>query len=715
MIKLRMYAKKSGKRGVAIVIVLGLIAVLMMMAVAFSIHMRIERTGAANYRYGVQARHMVYAGLANAIRDIDDLMTDASDKAIIYPKWDVEASQGTGGVASVLSSSSAAYIPEPLKDVARRKTAKWNTITDINDIQRGRYAFVIVNSSGLLDVNQVGGLARGGGSDPGEIQLEGILGAANVAQFLNRVYNDIRYETFPEFVSKNPFAGNGKDFSMFSLSPVFSYYDIDGTNGQKARIDGAVSSWNEAEIKTALGLSGVTQIDRVYRNMQDWVDEDLVPRRLDEACGEAVPMINEVIVSNEISVATGGAYTSKTFVKLETSFPFPKSSTESFVLDVALNCIDAGTSHPELLPGSLTNSLPAFTASPGFKRFQAPPIIKTGTLSNTNPVTVKMRLDVKVRVSLASGATVDEVPSPYAGATPLIFVFSSDIPFDSTMKTQQWHECVDSRFNWSNGTPAGANGRMWEWSRAGKLTQPSWGAENWLTTNVIANNDPVRQGNYDEFTQAFVGNTNFTRVGELGSIVMAPWTTLRLYAPTNFINNGESEYHKVLDYLTVESNNWQRGLININTTNLDVLAAAFALCPYDEYSSVGTTLPIDQPGAMNDALDLAEEIINGGQYVNLSELGAAGVVGWKSYTAGVSSDFERESLIRNTAGLLTARDNYFTVIIRADSFSAGVGGKVNKGMSLATSRAVAEIWRDPIPDDNGNHKCFIRSFRFVED
>jgi hypothetical protein len=153
------------KRGVAIIIVLGLIAVLMMMAVAFSIHMRIERTGAANYRYGVQARHMIYAGLANAISDINGLMESPSGEPLMFPDWAVtnSTSTGTSVRASVLNQASAAYIPEPLQELARTQYAKWKPIADENDITRGRYAFVIVNSSGLLDVNRVGGDPRGGG------------------------------------------------------------------------------------------------------------------------------------------------------------------------------------------------------------------------------------------------------------------------------------------------------------------------------------------------------------------------------------------------------------------------------------------------------------------------------------------------------------------------------------------------------------------------
>jgi hypothetical protein len=158
--------------------------------------------------------------------------------------------------------------------------------------------------------------------------------------------------------------------------------------------------------------------------------------------------------------------------------------------------------------------------------------------------------------------------------------------------------------------------------------------------------------------------------------------------------------------------------VNINSTNSEVIAAAFSGCPSDEDDATSASLIYDQAGAQNDSLDLAEELISGQPYTNVASIGDAGVVDWEAYATAMgtdSSDFEREALIRNTAELLTARHNLFTVIVRADSFSEGMGGDASKGMTLASARAVAEIWRDPIPDENGRNRCLIRSFRFIED
>ena len=217
--------------GVAIIIVLGLIAALMLMAVAFSIHMRIERTGAANYRHSVVARHMIWSGLASAIKDMDDLMVDTNTGLpMIYPDKTVWASLGDSNqlVASVLSQMGANYLPSSSRDDALAETAYWQYIGH-GGVSRGRYAFIIVNTSGLLEANRVGGLLdgapwpRGGGTNCNEIQLIKETGVTSPTEFANkRDISDGRYETLPELTNVNERVGDGSSFSVFSLSPVKS-------------------------------------------------------------------------------------------------------------------------------------------------------------------------------------------------------------------------------------------------------------------------------------------------------------------------------------------------------------------------------------------------------------------------------------------------------------------------------------------------------------
>ena len=80
-----MAIKKSRRSGVALIVVLGLVAILMIVSVAFTIHMRVERAGAANLRHAAIARQVVKGGLAAALMAIDK---QAGDSAV--PEWNEE-------------------------------------------------------------------------------------------------------------------------------------------------------------------------------------------------------------------------------------------------------------------------------------------------------------------------------------------------------------------------------------------------------------------------------------------------------------------------------------------------------------------------------------------------------------------------------------------------------------------------------------------------
>ncbi len=77
-----MATMKSRRSGVALIVVLGLVAILMIVSVTFTIHMRVERAGAANLRYAAIARQVVKGGLAASLMAID---RQAGDSAV--PEW----------------------------------------------------------------------------------------------------------------------------------------------------------------------------------------------------------------------------------------------------------------------------------------------------------------------------------------------------------------------------------------------------------------------------------------------------------------------------------------------------------------------------------------------------------------------------------------------------------------------------------------------------
>ena len=67
------YRQRQGaRRGVALVIVLGMLALMTLLAVAFSIYMRTERMASGNFKSDVRTRQLLHAALTRAIADIND-------------------------------------------------------------------------------------------------------------------------------------------------------------------------------------------------------------------------------------------------------------------------------------------------------------------------------------------------------------------------------------------------------------------------------------------------------------------------------------------------------------------------------------------------------------------------------------------------------------------------------------------------------------------
>jgi hypothetical protein len=78
------------------------------------------------------------------------------------------------------------------------------------------------------------------------------------------------------------------------------------------------------------------------------------------------------------------------------------------------------------------------------------------------------------------------------------------------------------------------------------------------------------------------------------------------------------------------------------------------------------------------------------------------------------NEMDRESVLRNSMGLFTTRQQLFTIILRADSFSAKYGFQdLKHGNVMSTAQAVAQIWRDPMPNASGRHPCFVRLFKIL--
>ena len=264
-----MAAKKSNRSGVALIIVLGLVAILMIVSVTFTIHMRIERAGASNLRHAAVARQIVKGGLAGALMAIDK---DVGDDAV--PQWfdpDVVTAltyqvkydddtwtnlwrdtlvsfptkSGVDHVAANIFTIDAEqyfpaglayrgyalkYSPRKQKNAAREwkgiLTPEWIPVySDVNnDNVMGRYAFFALDATGMLDASCMtnSSASRWMGRDPGEMAVATELfpkEILNAKQFAEKNKNAGTYETLAEFQRLNDKITDNRSFSTFSYDP----------------------------------------------------------------------------------------------------------------------------------------------------------------------------------------------------------------------------------------------------------------------------------------------------------------------------------------------------------------------------------------------------------------------------------------------------------------------------------------------------------------
>jgi hypothetical protein len=161
-----------------------------------------------------------------------------------------------------------------------------------------------------------------------------------------------------------------------------------------------------------------------------------------------------------------------------------------------------------------------------------------------------------------------------------------------------------------------------------------------------------------------------------------------------------------------------RGMVNINTEHTNVLAAVFNDMPVNDYFG-GAIRRLSSASATSIASFVRDQIsvtLGGATPTNINVLT---LVPWDDTATvkpalGSLNEMDRESVLRNSMGLFTTRQQLFTIILRADSFSAKYGFQdLKHGNVMSTAQAVAQIWRDPMPNASGRHPCFVRLFKIL--
>ena len=207
------------KKGSALLVVLGMVAFMVISAVAFSAYMRYSRLPSSYLLRTSSSRHLAKAALAEAIDIIDVSIGNnphpgVGDKAYAYPRkhghsasrnyWYNHCFIGTNRLVdaedtvSTLTMEGLAYLPPALINEARyfsRRSAAavWKTL----GFDSGRFAFSAVDVSDHFDINRLRAASRSS-SDRDRISLAHIFEKAQHTGFATepKVWDDFVKEYY---------------------------------------------------------------------------------------------------------------------------------------------------------------------------------------------------------------------------------------------------------------------------------------------------------------------------------------------------------------------------------------------------------------------------------------------------------------------------------------------------------------------------------------
>lgn len=181
--------KNENRAGSALVVVLGMLAVLMMMAVAFSVFVRTERAGTTNLRHSIVAKQALQTAISQVMEAIDRSFENPTNDWPV-PAWPagflasstnapfyqsevmLESSKGSinssqsdarilsPGIREHLSPAQEALVNNakigwaPIKGSVSASSIRPSSGRPEEDVTVGRYAFVALNTTGLLDMNR---------------------------------------------------------------------------------------------------------------------------------------------------------------------------------------------------------------------------------------------------------------------------------------------------------------------------------------------------------------------------------------------------------------------------------------------------------------------------------------------------------------------------------------------------------------------------------
>lgn len=679
---------ERNKSGSALVLVVGMLALMVTLTVTFSVYMRTEQLAAGSCLNDVIARKSLETALSRAISHIEQAVGEDS-----YPQWDVLASPG-GATFSPYDGPATNWIPwgafvrTPTNDLRPH----WMTAGTVTGFE-SRIAYAIFNCSGLLDANFAGGEPkRKYGSSPSEIQVAGVSDADMYR--LGRPYSSM-YELKLSGACKAPM------YSLVTYSAFPNTYE-GGTNRTLVDISGTNLTAHALDISQAFSMALPGEDGNfLYKNLVDYVDEDDVPQDLGSPCTEAVPMVNEVratAVLGEINLASNTC-TAAIQLGIEWYYPFVRPTTKkySLIADVEIKGEDALGKKYFPDKSGIKLKYEIVTPQPGnvkMEEEQGDFVTEVSGCAIGDLARAKVKIGVQVKN--AAGDVVDSVPYPYESVRyfeiPLAVKYGDPSPSDAIVNVRGY-ECIDPRFNWD------VSDEYWFGypDDDGIVGDGSPNAVN----KIVGQLRTVAKGEVELWPDMHVANEPLRNIGELSYLVRgksSKWSTIKIMDDQRDIG-----IDRVLDYFVLGTNAVRRGLLNPNSMSVDAWADLLYGMPLDRYPGEASSV-LDSDQAMAIARVMTN-VLHGG----ISRISDVGVATNFITDIGISSasDFCKRSVIRNISSLIDVRQQYFVVLLY------GLPVPTQDKGDIPSIQAIAEIWRDPIAKD-GTHPKFIRSYTIMD-
>jgi len=716
------------KRGVALIIVLGLLTVLTILGVAFAIAMRVERLAARNYVSNVRAEQLIQTAIARTLVCVTNNMGDR-----YYPSLDILASTGAKTISDMVSSEAEGFIPRLFLTGAKNQTVGWENVT-ANGKTIGRVSYLVVNCGGLIDANVAGGATNlniAGRLGPEELDLTSFPeDISSYSSFINDRTIDKRYETLPELRTMN--TGVKADFNslfVFSYDPapdmfllpvgspppasVKAYFPpitnalaIPGYNMYaKFNINSITNLPKVAGTYTQAALNGwVTKIQAILADsglaapsdrpddlswiIVGWLDEDYFPQNATNDAymhtegGEAAPLINEISIK-------GGKFNVELWFPFVTTNDAALWNSGTYTLDIAVKQSAAAAPVTETFPIKPM----AYATPTEFQVFQSSIPI---TQSNDPSINVTVWLD-----DHQFGAGKQKIDNAM---------------MYNTFQQGIW-KTVPEGFGYQVDDPR-SNGRIDAWQThsdgSAAILQETLGKINKCTdTDTFP-----RQG-----LPIFIKNGPMKTVADIGLVYRSnldgerPGEKAKWYWNTiNLMHKNEGA--KLLDRLAVnptssDANTFvkSKGLISINTSDPKAMAILFKGMEIGFEQNVYSLTDADAktladaiikrrdtsgkfPKGFKQFQDLVDGPPNSDLTQNYGELkGPIDAIVAKWCAKGSPgfdkpNDKVREDIFRNIVRMITFRQNIFTVILGAQVLAAD-GQTVE-----AEKRAVAVVYYD---------------------